>query len=659
MTDIGQVALLLAMVFSSYTTVAAYLSSRWSRAALLVSARRSAEVSLGLASLAVAVLVALLLRRDFQVQYVYQHVDSTLSVPYTIAALWAGQEGSLLLWFWFLALFGVLLTRQRAYWSRLLEPQALAAVGLTQAFLAILLCFPSQPFVTLPARPVEGIGLNPLLQHPAMVFHPPVLLFAYAAYTVPAAYALAALATGQLGLSWLRGVRFWNLLAWGTLGLGILLGAQWAYTELSWGGYWGWDPVENASLIPWLTGTALLHSIMMQERRGLFKTWNLLLMIGTFLLCIFATFVTRSGLVQSVHAFGSSPIGYMFLGFIVLILACTLLLMWRRRSELGSQAAIERVLSREATFLLNNLLFTGMAAAVMLGTLFPALTQALQGTAIALNAAFFERVSRPLSLAMLLLLGICPLLGWRRSGDIRRALPFSAGAGLATVLALALLAHMRDALGLLAFGLIAWVAASIVVEFTRGMHARSRVSGEAPHVALRNLFARNRRRYGGYLVHMAVVLMAVGITGEGLFKEERQATVQRGQAVTIGTYQIRFEGLSSEMTTAKERHVATVGVYLGERRIAVLRPEYNLHYNVRQYVSQVAIRSTPREDLYVAVAGIASDGSTVTLRILLNPLMVWLWIGGALMLLGTTVALWPEPSPLPRLAAGVTPRAAS
>ncbi len=659
MIDIGQVALLLATVFSGYAAIAAYLSARWSRPALLVSARRSAVATLGLATLAVGVLVTLLLRRDFQAQYVYQHVSSTLSLPYTIAALWAGQEGSLLLWFWFLALFGVLLTRQRASWSRPLEPHALVVVCLTQAFFAFLLCWVSRPFVALPARPVEGAGLNPLLEHPAMVLHPPTLLFAYAAYTVPFAYALAALATGRLGPAWLRGIRFWNLLAWGALGLGILLGAWWAYMELGWGGYWGWDPVENASLVPWLTGTALLHSVMLQERRGQFKVWNLLLIAGTFLLCLFATFITRSGLIQSVHAFGASPIGYLFLGFIALLLACTLWLMWQRRAELRSEAPIEQVLSREATILLSNLLFTGMAGAVMLGTLFPALTGFLQGTPIALDTGFFERVGQPLSLALLLLLGICPLLGWRRSGGILRTLPFSAGVGLATSAILAVAAHVRDPLGLLAFGLVAWVATSVVLEYARGVRARCRVTGEVPHRALFNLFARNRRRYGGYIIHLAVVLMALGITGEALFKEEHQATLRRGQAVAVGPYQVRFEGLSSEMAAAKERHTASVGVYLAERRIATLQPEYNLHYRAGQYVSEVAIRSTLREDVYIAVTDIAADGSAVTLHVLLNPLMVWLWVGGVLMLLATAAALWPERSSMPLPAAGSLRRAMS
>lgn len=659
MIEIGQAALVLALVFSGHTAVAAYLSARWERPALLASARRSLQVTAGLVSLAVVVLVVLLLRRDYQVRYVYQHVDSTLSVPYTLSALWAGQEGSLLVWLWFLSVLSVLVARQRSAWSRMLAPQALAVLGLTQAFIALLLCTLSKPFVLLAARALEGAGLNPLLQNPGMIYHPPTLLLGYAAYTVPMAYALAALASGQFGPEWARGIRGWSLVAWGALGLGILLGAQWAYVELGWGGYWGWDPVENASLVPWLTGTALLHSIMLQERRGLFRLWNLLLAVGTFLLCILATFVTRSGFVQSVHAFSASPIGYFFLAFMGLVLAATLWLVVRRRNELRTGPAVERVLSREGTFLLGNLLFTGMAAAVLLGTLFPALTQVLRGSSLALERSFYEGVGRPLALAVLLLLGVCPQLGWRRRGNLRRALPLPLGAGLLTSVLLALGAGVRQPLALLAFGLIAFVAVSIAVEFARGVRARQHVTGELPWTALLNLLARNRRRYGGYVVHLAVVLIALGITGEGLFKIERQATLRRGETVAIGPYQVRFEGLASEMLTAKERHVATVGVYLGDRHLTTLRPEHNLHYNVQQYVSEVAIHSNLREDVYVALVDMASDGGSVTLHVLLNPLMAWLWIGGALMLLGTAVALWPERAALPVSAAaaveGATP----
>lgn len=659
MTDVGSAALLLALVFSLYTAVAGYLAVRRLRADLLASARRSAVATFALVTLACLVLVVLLFQRDYQVLYVYQHVSSSLPPLYTFAALWAGQEGSLLVWLWLLALLTVVALRQRAAWSRELEPYALGVLGLVEAFFALLLCVVSKPFVLLPARAVDGMGLNPLLENPGMVYHPPTLFVGYAATAIPFAYAIAALMAGRLNEDWLRGIRRWNLVAWAFLGIGILLGAQWAYVELGWGGYWAWDPVENASLIPWLTGTALLHSAMIQERRRLFKVWNLLLVVGTFLLCILATFVTRSGFVQSVHAFSRSSIGYYFLGFILFWTAASLWLIAARRRELRSDEIVEEVMSREGTFLLNNILFTGLALAVLLGTLFPALTEALSGTQVALGRSFFDRVSGPVALAMLALLGVCPLLGWRRAGNLRRVLPVPVGAGVATVLLLVLLGGMRDALALFSFGLIAFAGSTVAVEFVRGVQARRKVAGELPLVALLNLLRKGRRRYGGYIVHLGVVLIALGITGQGLFSSERHITLQRGESVAIGQYQVRFEDLASEMAAAKERHVATVGVYVGDQRIASLRPEYNFHYNVQQFVSEVAIRSTPREDLYVAMAGISNDGSAVTFRVLLNPLMVWLWVGGGVLLAGTLIAFWPEGWRQARVAVPAARRAAS
>jgi len=659
MTDVGSAALLLALVFSLYTAVAGFLAARHLRSDLLASARRSAVATLALVTVAGAALVVLLFQRDYQVLYVYQHVSSSLPPLYTFAALWAGQEGSLLLWLWLLALLTVVAIRQRSAWSRELEPYALGALGLVEAFFALLLCLVSKPFVLLPARAIDGMGLNPLLENPGMVYHPPMLFLGYAAFTIPFAYAMAALVTGRLGDEWVRGIRRWNLVAWTCLGIGILLGAQWAYVELGWGGYWGWDPVENASLIPWLTATGLLHSVMIQERRGLFKVWNLFLIISTFLLCVFATFITRSGFVQSVHAFSRSSIGYYFLAFIGLWAVAALWLIGVRRGELRSDAMVEEVLSREGTFLLNNILFTGLALAVLLGTLFPALTEALSGTQIALDRSFFDRVSGPVALATLGLLGVCPLLGWRRAGRLRSVLPIPFGVGMATALLLGLVGGMRDGLALFAFGLIALAATTVVVEFARGAHARCKVAGESPHVALFNLFRKNRRRYGGYIVHLGVVLIALGITGQGLFKSERQITLQRGDVVSIGRYQVRFEDLSSEMGAAKERHVATMGVYVGDERIASLRPEYNFHYNVQQYVSEVAIRSTLAEDLYVAMAGISADGNAVTFRVLLNPLMIWLWVGGVVLVIGTVIAFWPESRRQVRVAVPAARRTAS
>jgi cytochrome c-type biogenesis protein CcmF len=654
MTEIGHAALLVAAVFAVHTVAAACLSARRSWPALMVSARRSSQVTLGLVSLAIVLLVILLVKRDYQVRYVYQHVSSTLHPIYRLAALWAGQEGSLLLWLWFLSIFAFLLTQQGASWSRALEPYALAALGVIQAFSALLLCSVGNPFVLLPARAVEGMGLSPLLESPGMIYHPPTLLLGYAAYAIPFAYALAALLSGNLGDGWVRGLRRWNLLAWAILGVGILLGARWTYVGPGQGSYWAWTPAEIASLVPWLTGTAFLHSAMIQERRGLFRVWNLMLAAATFLLCVLASTVTRGG-----PALGGSPTAYPLLACVGVILAVTLALIIRRRDELGSTATIGQVASRECAVLLANLLLTSLATALVLGTVVPPLAGALLRTPVALSPGFFDQVSRPVALVILLLLGIGPLLGWRRAGNLRLSLPLPIGAGLLTGLGLVLGAGVGDLFAVFAFSLIVFAMAGIAVEFGHGLRVWQEVSGASAWTALASLLRKSRRCYGGYLVHLAVVLMALGITGQSLYKVERQASLQRGEVLPVGPYQVRFEALSSQAIPGKERYVVTASVYLGDERVAVLRPERNLHHNVGQHVSEVAIHSTLREDICIAIADIAADGSAVTVRVVLNPLIMWLWIGGAGMLFGTGVALWPERPRVPGAAALAARRAAS
>jgi cytochrome c-type biogenesis protein CcmF len=478
----------------------------------------------------------------------------------------------------------------------------------------------------------------------------------YAAYTVPFAFAIAALITGRLGEresspprsgegsgeGWIRGIRRWNLFAWLFLGLGIILGAWWAYLELGWGGYWGWDPVENSSLIPWLVGTALLHSAMTQERRGMFKVWNIVLIILTFVLCIFATFVTRSGIIQSVHAFGESAIGYYFLAFLGLVLAISSALILYRRRELASKGELESLLSRETGFLLNNLLFGGLALAVFIGTVFPALSEIVRGTQVALGAPFFERVSAPLALALVFLIGICPLLSWRQtsSGRFLRRLLYPGIIALAFAVVIFVLG-IREPFALLSFTVCAFVGSGILWQFLRDTMARRRSTGDGYLLALGRLIARNRRRYGGYLVHLSMVIITMGIVGSALYQTEYQVTLAKGESVTVQDYTLEYEKFEAQATPAKHRFATLLGVYRDGKRIATLFPEKNFHWNIEQWVTEVAIRTTLKEDLYVILAGLAEDGSA-TFQILINPLVVWLWIGGGLLLVGATVAIWPE-----------------
>jgi cytochrome c-type biogenesis protein CcmF len=642
MTRIGYGTLALALVVSICTAVASILGARRESPKLAGGAQKGVVATAALVTLASAILIYLLITRDFQVQYVYQHVSTYLPTIYTLSAFWAGQEGSLLLWLWLLTIFSLLLARRKEGWSQELKPYALAVLAFCQAFFALLLVFTSNPFATYPTRPTEGFGLNPLLENFWMIIHPPVVFIGYAAYTVPFAFAIAVLATGRLGQDWIRGIRRWNLFAWLFLGVGILLGAWWAYLELGWGGYWGWDPVENSSLIPWLVGTALLHSAMTQERRGMFKVWNIALIVLTFVLCIFATFVTRSGLIQSVHAFGESIVGYYFLVFLAIALGLSLGLTLYRRRELASEGELESLLSREVGFLLNNLLFGGLALAVLIGTVFPTVSEIVQGTQVALGAPFFERVSAPLSLALVLLIGICPLLSWQKTSSRRllRRLLYPGVVALAVAVAIFALG-VTEPLALLSFTVCAFVFSNILWEFLRDTIARRRSTGEDYLLALGRLMAKNRRRYGGFLVHLSMVIITMGIVGSSLYQTEYQVTLARGESVTVQDYTLEYEKFEAQATPAKHRFATQLGVYRGDRRIATLFPEKNFHWNIEQWVTEVAIRTNLKEDLYVTLAGLAEDGSA-TFQILINPLVVWLWIGGGILLLGTAVAIWPE-----------------
>jgi len=642
MTSAGYGALALASFLSLYIAVASILGAARKSQKLLKRARKAIVGLVGLVTLASAILIYLLVTRDFQVEYVYKHVSSYQPTIYNFSAFWAGQEGSLLLWLWLLTIFSFAIARRKDDATQELKPYALAVLALCQLFNGLLLLFVSNPFATYATAPLEGRGLNPLLENLWMVIHPPVVFVGYAAYTVPFAFAIAALITGKLDKKWMQSIRRWNLFAWLFLGMGIILGAWWAYVELGWGGYWGWDPVENSSLVPWLVGTALLHSATMQEQRGIFKIWNIALVTLTFVLCIFATFVTRSGIIQSVHAFGESAIGYYFLAFMVVALAIPFVLTLRRRRELAAEREMESLLSRESGFLLNNLLLCGMAVAILAGTMYPAITEFVQGTQVALGTSFFERVSAPLGLALVLLIGVCPVLRWRQTsgGQLLRGLRYPG------IIALALAALMfalgiRAIPALLAFTVCAFVAAAAIWEFLRDTAARRRSTGEDFLLAFRRLVVRNRRRYGGYIVHLSIVLITVGLVGSSLYGSEYEITLAAGERAVIGDYTLEYAGPVTEHTPAKHRFAAPLGIYRGQRRITTLVPEKNLHWNIEQWVTEVAVRSSFKEDLYVILAGVAQDGSA-SLHIMITPLVIWLWIGGGLLLLGTTVAIWPQ-----------------
>jgi cytochrome c-type biogenesis protein CcmF len=644
LSDIGYGTLLLTLAAALWATVASVIGARQRRPELVQSARSALLVTAGLSTLAAILLLILLFTRDFEVRYVYEHVSTYLKPAYVLAAFWAGLDGSQLLWLWMLAIFTAVLVWRRATWDRELRPYAMAVLAFTQAFFALLLILFTNPFELLGSVPVEGTSLNPLLQNFWMIIHPPIIFASYALWTIPAAYAVAALVTGRLDAGWLRGTRRWTLAAWATLGIGILVGAWWAYLELGWGGYWGWDPVENSSLIPWLVGTAFVHSTIIQQRRDMYRAWSVLLAVVTYALTVFATFVTRSGLIRSVHAFASSPIGWYYLGYIGLLLALTIGLVLARREELKGEGQLGDLLSREFLFLVTNLLFLGSAVAVLLGTLWPTFTESVRGVASSLGPENYNRFMGPLGLLLVLLIGVCPVIEWRKISAERllRNLWVQIVVAIVTAILLFLLG-VRELWAVVSFAATAFVAATIVMQMGQGIVARMRTAGENVFVATARAVSNNRRRYGGQLIHFSILLIVIGITGSQAYQSEVQVALATGESVDIGGYTLAYQDYvyqEVEESGNKVLYQASVDVYRGDRKLSTVRPERNLHSNVEGAVTEVALRSNLKQDLYVVLASLEPDG-LAAFQVLINPLVVWLWIGGAVLIAGTLVAAWP------------------
>lgn len=643
MADIGYIALFLALIASVYSAIAFIFGVRRNQPALTRSARNSILAACGLVSISVAALIYALVTHDFQIEYVASYTSRDLSLTYLLSALWAGNDGSLLFWAWLLSLFATVVVLQKRDIGKELVSYAASILMATQAFFLILLLFVANPFYKLSFVPPEGMGLNPLLENPGMLFHPPTLLAGYVAFTVPFAFAIAALLTRRLGDEWLIVIRRWTLLAWLSLGVGNLLGSWWAYVELGWGGYWMWDPVENASFMPWLVATAFLHSIMMQRRRGMLKVWNMVLIILTFSLSILGTFLTRSGVLSSVHTFTESPLlGTLFLVFIGIILFGSLGLLYYRSEELKSEAEMESLVSRESTFLLNNLLLVGAAFAVFLGTFFPMITEVVRGAKITVGPPFYNQVMVPIFLAIILLTGICVLIGWRRASIknlIRNFLwPLVASLILGIVL---FILGIREIYALIAYPLFSFVLFTILYEWFRGTRARHRMKTENYLKAFWGLIMTNRPRYGGYIVHIGIILLAIGVVGSSLYDVEKEVTLVPGESMTINQYTLVYENLDNYETQSKTVVTATFSVYNQGKLIGKLTPEKYFHRSYEQAVTEVAIRSTLLEDLYVILIGWDEDGTTA-FKVLVNPLVSWIWIGGIVVVLGGFIAFWPE-----------------
>lgn len=643
-STLGRFSLAMAFGIALYGAFASILGARRRKPALIESGRGAVFAVFGLATFAILLMEAGLVGRDFSIQYVARNASLGTPLFYTVIALWGALEGSILLWIWILALMSLLAVVIEGKRNRDAMPYATGVLLSISAFFLFLGAFPANPFAAIFPPPMDGRGPNPLLQnHPLMAIHPPCLYAGYVGWSVPYAFAMAALIKGRLGEEWIRTVRRWSIVAWGFLTVGIILGGWWSYEVLGWGGYWAWDPVENASLLPWLTGTAFLHSVMIQERRKMLKVWNLALIITTFALTIFGTFLTRSGILSSVHAFSESTIGPLFLAFIAVILLVSFGLLVKRSDGLKPEGDLDSLVSRETAFLMNNLLLLGFAFAVFLGTLFPLLSEAVRGVKVSVGEPFFNKVNVPIGLVLIFLMGIGPLIAWRRASleSLRRN--FSLPLLLAFVATgVSSMVGVRGLYPLLAFALTVFAAATVFQEFYRGTRARRQITGEGYVAALANLTRRGRRRYGGLIVHLGVVLVVIGITASTIFKLEKEVTLQPGESVHLGRFQVRFDELAAWNEPQRFVVQGTFSVFNASRLVAEMRPSKRFYPSEQQPIGSVDVRSTPREDLYLILSSFTRDGASATLKVLIRPLVMWIWIGGAVMALGALVAIWPD-----------------
>jgi len=645
-STLGFGTLAIAFALSIYGIIAVAVGLRRRRPEFVRSAEMVAYVNFGLLTLANLAMVYALVTHDFSVSYVAQVGSRSTPLFFTVISLWSALEGSILFWGWVLAAYtaaAVYLHRDR---PGPLVPCANATLLVIGAFFYMLLIGPANPFGRVWPVPLDGPGPNPLLQnHLLMAVHPPLLYLGYVGMSVPFAFAVGALLSGELDDGWIRMTRRWTIAAWSFLSLAIVAGMWWAYEVLGWGGYWGWDPVENASFMPWLTATAFLHSVMVQERRDMLKVWNLGLIVSTFLLTILGTFLTRSGIVSSVHAFAQGTIGYYFLGFIAIGLIASLALLAGRGEALRSEGALDAVASRETVFLVNNLLLTAFTFTVLLGTLFPIVAEAVRGVKVSVGAPFFNRMTVPLCVALLFLIGVGPALPWRRAtaDQLRRGLVPPAAAAV-LVAGLSVVFGVRAFYTVLAFAFGAFALVANVNEFVTGVRARRRAHGEGVLTALARLVRSNPRRYGGYTAHLGVIAMAIGIAASSTFKEERQATLRVGERLAVpGGFELRFDELWAAEEPRRFVVGADVTVFREGREAGQLAPRLNYYRGTDQPLTTPAVRSRPKQDLYVTLMAFDErDGSSATFLVLVEPLVIWIWIGGGIIGLGAVIALLPR-----------------
>ena len=647
---VGELSLWIALLMATWCATVSYAGGLGGRADLIRSGERSAYAAFAFTLLAAVGVWTALFTRDFSLSYVASQISANMPNVYVFTAFWSGQAGSMLFWALILSLYGALTVWSMRSSNRTLAPFVTGTIAAVLVFFLATTAFKANPFSRLDWLPMDGRGMNPQLQNPGMAIHPPTLYLGYVATAIPFAFAIAALMTRRLDGEWLAAVRRWALLSWFFLTIGIVLGMWWAYVELGWGGYWAWDPVENASFLPWLTGTAFLHSIMIQEKRGMLRKWNVTLVVITFLLSILGTFITRSGIIESVHSFAQSPVGGWFAAFLAISIGATGYLVATRLQDLEAKAELESMVSREAAFLYNNLLLVGIAFSVLWGTLFPILSEWVRGSKITVGPPFFNAVNVPLGLLLLALTGVGPLIAWRKASlsNLRRQFltPVISGA----VFALLLVAlGMRNVYALISYFLAAFVTTTIVQEFAKGVGARRSIHGESFVLAFVHLVARNRRRYGGYIVHAGIVLMFAAFAGLA-FRKEYDVSLTGGQAFeTTDPYGARWRFVSQGVSTSESLNREITGVALeafrNGRSLGLINSEKRQYFDSQKRhtfepSTEVGILESAKQDVYVVLAGVREEAAEI--RITFNPLVIWVWIGGALMAIGGLVVMWPQ-----------------
>ncbi len=645
MTAIGEFCLYLSFAIAIYSAISYLLTGMGRGEWYCISADKAVAINFALLSIASAALVYAFLTRDFSIQYVASYSDRSLATFYTLSAFWAGQKGSLLLWALLLGMFSWITVLQNQKKNLELMPFVNGINAVILAFFLYLLCFSTPPFEKLYVVPEDGHGLNPMLQNPGMIFHPPALYLGYVGFTIPYSFAMASLITNKLDDVWIRTTRKWTLFSWFFLGLGNLFGADWAYVELGWGGYWAWDPVENASFMPWLAGTAYLHSVMIQEKKNMLKVWNMFLVLLTFALTIFGTFITRSGLIQSVHAFDKTTLGYYFLVLLAVIISFSTYWIIKRLPNLKSENELDSILSRESSFLFNNLLFVGMAFATFWGTIFPMISEAVRGVKITVGPPFYNQVNVPIGIALLLLMGLCPLLAWRKTSAKNLKKNFLLPGIVSTVCGGILypIVGIGHFWAWLTFTSSIFVVLTLFIEYFRGAKIRIANTGENIFQAIVRLTMRNRRRYGGYIIHIGAVMMYVGIAGSSSYPTEEIKTLNKGDSMSIGDYTLTYKGLESSQPNEKQMTIkAHLSVTKNGKKIWDAEPQKDFYASEStQPSTEVDIYSTPLEDLYIIFAEYNKDESA-TFKVLINPLTMWLWTGGWVIAFGTLFLLLPD-----------------